>query len=159
MTAFWATPADGADRAVGLEITGGGHGHAAGELAGREHVDQLEGVGQPGRRADDLAGVDGDLERQLDPGGEAHAEQRTPVVAPAEGGVDLDHPSRPVDAQVEDVARLVGLDAGDHVGAAGDGLRSSIPTMTSSASSRGPAGSVGSTSTISAPSPRSVKPR
>ena len=59
-------PADRADGAVEVDRAGDGDSRAAGQVARRQLVDQRQRERQAGRRPADLAGVDVDLERQLD---------------------------------------------------------------------------------------------
>ena len=64
--AFWRRPPIAPTVAVEVDRPGDGDVLAAGELARRQLVDQGQRERQPGRRAADAAGVDVDLERQLD---------------------------------------------------------------------------------------------
>ena len=63
---FWARPPIAPDRAVEVDLARDGDVAAAGEVARRQLVDQRQRERQPGRRPADAAGVDVDLERQLD---------------------------------------------------------------------------------------------
>ena len=101
---FWASPPIAPDRAVEVDLAGDGDVGAAGEVARRQLVDQRQRERQPGRRPADAAGVDVDLERQLDArrverdepddrpvgsSGEAISSTST-VCAPVAGPLDLE---------------------------------------------------------------------
>ena len=81
--------ADGTDGPVEVELASDRDLAAAGQLSGRQDVEELEAVRGARRRTDDRARVDGDVERQLDleaRGLQDHAQERATARRGSEGG-------------------------------------------------------------------------